>query len=674
MRKFVKKWKGLIVWGIAIFFTFGIVWWSIAMYMSYRRPSVKSNEYKPNPEDAVAILTKEGTPLNWQYWVMPYELEDRVRAMTQIYYQYGLSYDDLFTGPIMRLTAARDLLDDKVTLYYADTHGLRPKEEEVNQQIDKIVEKYTKDEKTKNYIIQRYGSIDAFKKKIAQGVLVELVKNKVKTAVAKVSEDDVKRYFEEHKDEIKENYDKVKVKHILLDSKEKAEEVLTKIKSGEIDFTKAASEYSLDEDTKKEGGELGWLTKISLDPNFAEAAFSATLNEPVGPVESAYGWHIIDVEDRKIIDTFDDLKEATQAYKDVENKIAREKFKEWLDGYKKKEDISYLFEDESLRLYDEYYTIVSSTPSTYTDEKLDAFLKKLESRITSESTTSTTVINTDVDPTILTLYVNVMEKKLNEVSEKASKYRRYYTLSNSVPKNLLEMDDKEIEAKIEELDEKLGNATGTEYQRLFQEKMSYRDAQTLKRMSEEMEKENVTPEDAKKLAEKYDKLSEDYKEKIKRVLRALYEIAPYSKTVVSKLHNYDPTDLSVSLRFYQMKYEDMKPYISDPEIMETYKNQLLPQIFSVKLGLEMLTFDEKASTDLKVQALETLVSLSRDMRDYQEELRYLKKLKEISPNYPDIDELIKDAESMIETTKATSSSTPTTLQSTETTSTTESEK
>jgi peptidyl-prolyl cis-trans isomerase C len=84
---------------------------------------------------------------------------------------------------------------------------------------------------------------------------------------------------------------KVQARHILVKSKEIAEEVKKKVDEGE-DFSTLAEEYS-ECPSKKRGGDLGWFGKGAMVRSFEVAAFTAEEGEVVGPIKTEFGWHVI---------------------------------------------------------------------------------------------------------------------------------------------------------------------------------------------------------------------------------------------------------------------------------------------------------------------------------------------------------------------------------------------
>lgn len=76
------------------------------------------------------------------------------------------------------------------------------------------------------------------------------------------------------------------------DAKKKAEEILAKLKEGES-FDKLAKEFSACP-SKADGGYLGQFEERRMVPEFSAAVKSAKDGQVVGPVETPFGWHIIE--------------------------------------------------------------------------------------------------------------------------------------------------------------------------------------------------------------------------------------------------------------------------------------------------------------------------------------------------------------------------------------------
>ena len=83
-------------------------------------------------------------------------------------------------------------------------------------------------------------------------------------------------------------------------------EIRKKVQSGE-EFITQAKEYSEDPGSALKGGELGWSTPGSFVPIFEQTINSIALNEISEPFKSQFGWHILQVTDRRMQDFSDEI-------------------------------------------------------------------------------------------------------------------------------------------------------------------------------------------------------------------------------------------------------------------------------------------------------------------------------------------------------------------------------
>jgi peptidyl-prolyl cis-trans isomerase C len=94
------------------------------------------------------------------------------------------------------------------------------------------------------------------------------------------------------------NVPHVHARHILVRTEAEANDILNRLRNGE-DFAALAAEYSLDDTTARQGGDLGWFTEDELlEPALARAAFSLEPNMVTGPIQTMLGYHIIQTLER----------------------------------------------------------------------------------------------------------------------------------------------------------------------------------------------------------------------------------------------------------------------------------------------------------------------------------------------------------------------------------------
>lgn len=88
----------------------------------------------------------------------------------------------------------------------------------------------------------------------------------------------------------------VRASHILVKSEQEAQELYNEIKNGKP-FAKAAQEKSLCP-SGQNGGDLGFFTHGMMVKPFEDTAFSLKVGELSQPVETQFGWHLIQVTDQ----------------------------------------------------------------------------------------------------------------------------------------------------------------------------------------------------------------------------------------------------------------------------------------------------------------------------------------------------------------------------------------
>lgn len=203
----------------------------------------------------------------------------------------------------------------------------------------------------KNY----YGSEDAFNQAIGEyGFDMEDIKNdiimnlqikKLMEGKVTVTDEDIDNYFKENKETFNQE-EQVKASHILVETEETAKEVKEKLSAGE-DFAKLAKEYSTDEGTKEQGGDLGYFGKGQMVEEFENTAFALKTGEISNPVKSKFGYHIIKLEDKQEAKAAN-LEDSKDEIKDIllEEKLPQV-YQEWYaEKYKEYNIENYLVETD----------------------------------------------------------------------------------------------------------------------------------------------------------------------------------------------------------------------------------------------------------------------------------------------------------------------------------------
>lgn len=191
---------------------------------------------------------------------------------------------------------------------------------------------YAKDnelEKNEQYLNQ----LERLKKEL----LAKVATDKVLDAV-NIDENDLKEHYFLNKENYK-TAQTVTARHILLDSKKKADEVKAKIDEG-MSFEDAAKEYSLCS-TAQDGGNLGTFPMGTMVPELEKAAFDLKIGEVSNPVKSYYGYHIVKVEKKG----GGEVRPFEQVRNIIKEKVVKEKkdikYDELIKELEKKYNLTY---------------------------------------------------------------------------------------------------------------------------------------------------------------------------------------------------------------------------------------------------------------------------------------------------------------------------------------------
>ncbi|MGC0371791.1 MAG: hypothetical protein DGJ47_000491 [Rickettsiaceae bacterium] len=126
----------------------------------------------------------------------------------------------------------------------------------------------------------------------------------------------------------------IEVSHILVDSEKLAKEIKGKVFKGNS-FEKLAKQYSNDDISKVKGGNLGYISKNMMVPEFEEKVFAMKKNEVSNPVKTNFGWHVIKVHNIRDIK----MPKQSEVENELRSKLANDAIRKYLDDLEKSADI-----------------------------------------------------------------------------------------------------------------------------------------------------------------------------------------------------------------------------------------------------------------------------------------------------------------------------------------------
>lgn len=175
---------------------------------------------------------------------------------------------------------------------YARDKKIDVSQDEINKREDEIRKRYAPGQFDQMVKQQGYTEQD-----VQQLLRNSLVLEKAVSPQVHVSDADIKAYFDKNHAQF-DKPEQVKARHILVADQNTANQVLAKLKAGGS-WDQLAKQYSTDPSSKDKGGDLGYFGRGQMVPQFQDAAFNAKVGQIVGPVKSPFGYHVIQVTDKK---------------------------------------------------------------------------------------------------------------------------------------------------------------------------------------------------------------------------------------------------------------------------------------------------------------------------------------------------------------------------------------
>jgi foldase protein PrsA len=171
--------------------------------------------------------------------------------------------------------------------------GIRVTEKEVDTQLEALKEQYFKGDETKyEEELEKQGLTEEQLREQIEGKILSDKIYAVVTKKVKVSDAEIKAYYDNHQDQYEQPQSR-EVRHILLKKKPLADEIYAKLRDGD-DFAKLARRYTEDTASKADGGNFTAFKGKTVPP-FDKFVFDAKTGALSEPIKTQFGWHVIEV-------------------------------------------------------------------------------------------------------------------------------------------------------------------------------------------------------------------------------------------------------------------------------------------------------------------------------------------------------------------------------------------
>jgi peptidyl-prolyl cis-trans isomerase SurA len=269
-------------------------------------------------DKVVAVVNNEAVTWSELYRAMEFELSGQMQAMS----------DEQKRAVFKAREASilEDMINKTLQLQEADRLGITASDEDVDGAIQGIRKKYSLDDAALRAALKAEGfTLEQYREKLREQLAIgRLVDREVRNKII-ITDDDVKEYTSQ-------NGDFLRLRQIFLKAPDgeageealskKLSEVLGKLEAGE-DFSAVASEYS-EGPAAGNGGDLGYLRKGQLAPEFLDALKQMKPGDVSAPFRSDRGVHIIKLEKNR------DVRET------IMEKRFEAAYRSWLKGLREK--------------------------------------------------------------------------------------------------------------------------------------------------------------------------------------------------------------------------------------------------------------------------------------------------------------------------------------------------
>lgn len=252
--------------------------------------------------------------------------EELEQAMASVLASQGIPPDQLPAA--QKAEGYKMLLNELITEKLVNNRSAKVevKDEDVNGRIEQIKSRFPKPEDFEAQLTKAGQTLEKLRTDIRNSIRQQnWVEEQIKDA-PKASDADAEDFFKKNPQQF-EKPEQVRASHILIsvakdaapevvaEKQKAADAIAARVKGGEA-IDKLAAELSEDPSAKQNSGDLNFFSREQMVPEFSEAAFGMKKGDISAPVRSQFGFHVIQVTDRKDAEkmNFETVKPQLLAY------------------------------------------------------------------------------------------------------------------------------------------------------------------------------------------------------------------------------------------------------------------------------------------------------------------------------------------------------------------------
>jgi len=223
---------------------------------------------------------------------------DLAREVAAIGRQYGIDLNS-DQGRAQRNEISRIVLDQlieqRIILQEARRRAALGTDAQVDEALAEIQANFPSESEFQFALDQRGLTLNDLRDRLRTNITVQNLQGKVSKAT--VSEEEIQKFYQGNRKDF-DQPEQVRVRHILVETEAEARFVLARLNRGEK-FEDLAKQLSKDPGSREQSGDLGFIGRGQLVPEFERVAFTLQPGQVSDVVKTQFGYHIIQMVERK---------------------------------------------------------------------------------------------------------------------------------------------------------------------------------------------------------------------------------------------------------------------------------------------------------------------------------------------------------------------------------------
>jgi len=238
------------------------------------------------------------------------------------------------------------MIDERLQLQEAQKMGISVYPEEIDQNLRDIRIKngLSSDQEMEKAIESQHMTLESLRDKIKKGILLMKLRERAIHSKVQITDTEISEYFAVQQS--KGKAESIRLSHILFTLPEDADEVTVARVRDEAqrvreevlkgkEFALAASQYSQDSDSARQGGDMGYLASDQLSLPFQKEIAQLQPGQISQPVQTSFGFHLIQITDRRI----NRLVKGSEQWNEIKETLISQKlqkiYRQWLEDLRK---------------------------------------------------------------------------------------------------------------------------------------------------------------------------------------------------------------------------------------------------------------------------------------------------------------------------------------------------